>query len=1764
MAPGSGLQRSRAPSQIRETGPSRSSDRSTNLFLGNSPSSQETRASSRQPAISRPTDRGSESRDSQINAVDEAAARRARRQERREEEAYQVKGWEDLYGGGGGRPVFSRDQLPTRSAAASSLQKDVAAAKGSHSKDKTSYSQTQSSLNRGATLARRSARSPSSSRLPSSTAPASSRAAAVIGTSATRLGKRKAPSPDSASTKRSSRSATARSKEPAVEQEDSDDDFEMTGFVLASQRPRVHDDTDVAIIAKISPSPSEACKISRTTPTAFLRRSISKTPAPSQRGPSAALSLPPDQGRSPAASLGLSPGRSCSRDSRASSSSRSSPDQEKLTPKQTENITRLAIDAFANSTSLAEHVRTLTRSYSAMLGVAHPEQPAVDELECKLANLEPEAGFNDVHNVTKATPTVPSGLRQRLAVVFRTYAFYLTRGHDHERSPAKSAAAAAPSATAESDSALSGTASATAHDNGASEAEASAPMQVMEAESAPALATATSESRQSGAEDPVASPQAAETRSDVVTPEANAEGDQMQVEPTAEPEEQIHCARDADDELANADHESTIESAGSLQAFGTLPEEPVDGPEEADEGAQADESAHRRARAEDAEEADELEEEEDELVDEVMEEAEKMPNESVQPTSHHQDDHGDEIENEQPIMAQPIGTDDGNAAVDQQAVVGNESAAAGQQVDILQEAVEDRAAVEKRDAEKEAEQQQEQSEYQNAQQKVQQEDQQEDRQGDQQDVQQEVQLEDEQAIQQQSEQEPSEQQDEQQHEQSEHQSEPQHDPQENQQSEQPMEHGSEQPLHTTSELQSEEQDGNAPQAAASKVEMQRVGQPHYEAPQPSNAPVSEDKRAEALADDPASAVDQGAEQVATEVEEVEQALAASADAQPNQNFDAITDTTVIASVTNASTEEVDEISAQAGASAETAGEGSRITVSDPPTDTVTTGCAASSWLLLSVDAAAVTEADEGMPHATEMPLEASAANSSLAEPRPEADAESSTQAPAVAKSTETTPTEEPRNSPVAAAAVALANIPETISSSQEAESISNTAPVEVAADDRQPTSAQVTANPVNPAISSTGDAQADEPAAGPSHEAGNPDWASSQAASDSATPVARRKKTVADRMKPMLRDLANITGRQSSYDTIQKLKPLRTGAATDRTVADLVERWQDPANIIPWTCLQEVGPNILHPRAHRYENLSMHELMDRVSNTRSVKFITSKLPERIITRALMEFPRIPHMLHCWNNEKFKYFVSRGLPQPTDTQPEFRFADAADVPGASSSLAAAAITPASSSRASAPPPTTTSSLDLEVPEKKPQLARGNVSASPMSAPAMTHSHFVPPPSNSEVGRLHVPVPLTAVPAPQKANQPVDSNVMRATAVAQLMQSQQPNGGNAGSLSLVPPRQQNLQMLPASLPPAQPVQHLSVFEQQQRQLIMLQQQQQFRQFQPPPPQKLTLQKAFQHQTNQPHSISRQPPQLSAAALSQQQEATERQQRMEQLMQQQQRQQQRQLQLQLQLQLQQQQQQQVQQLQQQQLQQQQQQQQQQQSTATQIASAVRAAASAIFAGLAADCVSFAEHVLGTGVVAEEIVSRDHFSESEVLHVVQYVLNVYKDEVNAERAAGRQNQQAEERYAKVLKVQEAAMRVVSLTKTLLGIKMCVNEAVKDALRSQIGMTLPSEVYWQDLLSMSSKFKGIVEYLMRGEPMVLHRLSVVERRILMQHKVVAVNKDLELTLEKIVSMDDLGGTGSAASGTNAEGEGDEGIIKRECEMIAGICCKHVVDILSD
>lgn len=83
--------------------------------------------------------------------------------------------------------------------------------------------------------------------------------------------------------------------------------------------------------------------------------------------------------------------------------------------------------------------------------------------------------------------------------------------------------------------------------------------------------------------------------------------------------------------------------------------------------------------------------------------------------------------------------------------------------------------------------------------------------------------------------------------------------------------------------------------------------------------------------------------------------------------------------------------------------------------------------------------------------------------------------------------------------------------------------------------------------------------------------------------------------------------------------------------------------MMPWTFLQEIKADAVHPKAKDEMHLSKHKLMDRVSQKASVKHLLNKVSEGDLGRALMEFPRIPHMLNQWDEEMKKHFLQKGCP-----------------------------------------------------------------------------------------------------------------------------------------------------------------------------------------------------------------------------------------------------------------------------------------------------------------------------------------------------------------------------------------------------------------------------------------------------------------------------------------------------------------------------------------
>ncbi len=184
-------------------------------------------------------------------------------------------------------------------------------------------------------------------------------------------------------------------------------------------------------------------------------------------------------------------------------------------------------------------------------------------------------------------------------------------------------------------------------------------------------------------------------------------------------------------------------------------------------------------------------------------------------------------------------------------------------------------------------------------------------------------------------------------------------------------------------------------------------------------------------------------------------------------------------------------------------------------------------------------------------------------------------------------------------------------------------------------------------------------------------------------------------------------------------------------------------------------------------------------------------------------------------------------------------------------------------------------------------------------------------------------------------------------------------------------------------------------------------------------------------------------------------------------------------------------------------------------------------------------------------------------MLSVLDSVVAYYKDDIAAERAAsgGQSSLRSEEKYAKVLKVREAALRVIGLTKTLIGVKMCLTETVTRVLEAQSrGVEAERGVLrdWQDVLVASPRYRDVLNLLWQGETVDLRHLGREERLKLLHGKVKEVSKELEAQLERMMDIDELVGTRQVI------GEEDDDEIKRECFLIAGICCRHVVGSLGD
>lgn len=596
------------------------------------------------------------------------------------------------------------------------------------------------------------------------------------------------------------------------------------------------------------------------------------------------------------------------------------------------------------------------------------------------------------------------------------------------------------------------------------------------------------------------------------------------------------------------------------------------------------------------------------------------------------------------------------------------------------------------------------------------------------------------------------------------------------------------------------------------------------------------------------------------------------------------------------------------------------------------------------------------------------------------------------------------------------------------------------------------------------------------------------ATADSVT-GSRPKMSINDRMKLLLNDLAKVTGRKPSFETIQKLKPLRAGQSTPRTIPDQVDKWQEPAQMIPWTCFQELGPDIFHKSAHKYMHLSMHELMDKVSNTRSVRLLSEKLLERVMTRALMEFPRIPHMLHCWTEEKRKYFASRSLPQPTDTKPEFRFADEEeqerrDVETAGRSSVSAAHIEA----------------QQREPEERPLAKASGPTTSKPDASSMTvPSSIANTLTFSATSAASRPWPM------KQTGTQFDGAAQRQVMTAQLLNS------HGLPATRPPPRdlQSNMQptqlyQMATSMLPADS--QLAFAVQGSRAVITSQNRVQPARVapvpsphvQPQPPRQPSVQQTSLQRV--PATPSGGMPAPYAATRTANHLINSVSARAEEL-------------------------------------------------------AANAAIKRVMWSLATDCLSLADHVALSPASAVLNV-RAHFSEADVEHVVNFVVETYRREMEEEHLVEQGESKAAERFRKIVAVRAAAVQVLSLTKTLAQIKMCITEATLASLRRSGKASTDG---WLDLLATAPKWKDVKLHLLNGKHGWMN-LSRVELAVLLQTQVKDVNRSLDAALESLMRMDNL--VGPVDPSADKQQASMHEALRKECEQIGRMCCKHVVGVL--
>ncbi|SPO29317.1 uncharacterized protein UTRI_06266 [Ustilago trichophora] len=1774
--------RSPAHSDAASAAPSRNSTPRNHLFRATSPSSETRLPASTQPA---PSSLSSSHRDRTASRqtqpdLDDAAARRARRQKRREEEAYQVKGWENLYGGGGGKPVFAHSKPAKRQHAESSSTASSSSAKPfandtTISRDSSATTQAQSTSSKNGSSSSRSERA-SGSQLPPSTAPARS-ITSTEKPSGTK--KRKAPSPSPPPSSRRARAATLH-KQVIPKEQDSDDDFEVVGFSgPAAKRSRV--ETDTATVVKASPSPNPPpLKSSQPTQTALLRRSISRPPSTGPRGSPAAHSVHSENDKPPSASVSASASASAStsrepsqsRGSRASSASRKS-GPSKLTPQDVEDLTKSAYDAFMQGVSLADHVANVVRLYSGLLSANHPDHPAVEQFGRKLTELGQQLTISDIR---LATPTLPSRLAKRFAPVLSAYIKFLKQRRNAEQSNTTTtppeASTSGTTATATAAAATGGKVASAVETATTTRIPAEHPAKTVQSLSPPVQATEAS-SRPDNVNEPASASKTAATSSGsaqvatVVSTLAHtaeqprsasmeSNTDAMDLDPPIDLGAQHDDIHDTTTEIAGAGRASTLGSTASPQAFGTPPEEPeeLEQPEQPEQpvGAEAEVVAEaeqsRDVQHSTAPEEPE-EEEEDELVDELADEQadeqvgeqgdneSALPNDGVeqsdaaQPTQAMNTPDATQTSADRPMMADGMATEkeqgmqpdqepaktpaadevhaseqgsdqtaadhqaiseavistqtrareqtdesdradkdtstkvhiqasedpqidkdqstskDGHGAsvqvADTSEVVGNDQALDAEASGATISRTSTAAPVQEGENSATDEQEAGQSEQQTAQETEQQV---------------EVQIEQEAEPQPQNEHtaeqrvtSQAEQQDEQQ------------DQQQDQRQEQHEQRG-------------EQQHQDAPGTHA-EAEAQHIEQSPSETLQPATEYGSAGEPNENLTGDMRISEDSAVDQVPSAVNDRERALAPSADTQPDpQNIGTESNeaakelapgTSVAQTVqTSASTDETAFPSAAAAESPITTPPVASAP-SAPPTTSLTEGDVAaqrSDW-----------NANHHKQDATTSEQEFSAA--------------------VEAKRPQQASTAPPPSDLDATGEARASSLPITVQS--EFTSLRSAA---------QDSIAEARAVP---AVEAAVDQQQSAGLVGGRDAASEPPTSQAQAAAGPSRPAAslarvhRKPRTMDDRMKTLLGNLANAINRESSFDTMQKLKPIKVGHSTPQTVKDLAENWQDPAKMIPWDCLQEIGPDILHKNAHKYMNMSTHELMDRVSSKPAAKYLLGHVPERVMTRALMEFPRIPHMIHCWGEETVKcveFFNFKGVCAAANNvglasanvhEGSLKL-DLSGTPTLAPSMIRTQSNPAAPSNAV---PTIVPAVSSTVQQPQPHLPPHSISPAPSSIPTQRQlmeigSHVLA----AHIARQYQSAQFAAPPAQPP---PVQQPLLVQTPQSIVYQNQQQT------------QQQQQQQQHDAAQAARWSTRATIAETLQR---MMQQQQQ--------------QKQAEEQRKQAEKqrLLQVQERLRREA---EEERRQREQQAEQLR--------------------------LEQLEQQRFQQQQLEQQ----SAMRQAALIKQTVDGVFSGLVADCLSFAEHVIGSRG-ADEVTSRDHFSEADVLHVVNYVVGVYKRDVDSERSQGRENSRVEEGYARIVKLRAAVEKVISLTRTLFGVKMCLNEAVSESVRTR---GVASTDGWLELLFTSERWRGIRDDLVRDESnrTGVGMLSVCERGMLLQRQIDVANKELESRLERMVEIN-VGVVG----GDGGEDQEGEATLRNECYQIAGICCKHVVGVLGE